>query len=188
MSEDTESRTGYIIGALINAAMLVVVHKLPDWNVKVITEEWTNVLYPVTIALVVQVAGNAFLAWRSSPFRHRLFHVLFDFTSIAALWRIVRVFPFDFAPLGFDAGNTIFRVLLYLALFGVFVGMVSNLIRLFGFLIAEKAEKQEQQAQEEQNGSFESGSGAPNTTGATGRRSFEDPYAEDEEHDREEGN
>ena len=44
MSEDTESRTGYIVGALINAAMLVVVHKLPDWNVKVITEEGTEEL------------------------------------------------------------------------------------------------------------------------------------------------
>jgi hypothetical protein len=179
MSADTESRAGYVIGAVLNGALLYVVHMLPSWNVKVVTGDWGQVLYPVTLALAVQVLGNLFLAWRTSPFRHRLLHILFDFTSIAALWRIVRVFPFDFDPLGFAAGNTVFRVLLYLALFGVFVGMVSNVVRLLGIISAEKQQEEDDDRAEQEG---ESG-GSDGSGGRSGRSRAElaadDPYAED---------
>lgn len=151
MSADTDTRTGYMLGAVLNAFLLYVVHALPGWDVRVITGDWSAVLYPVTVALGVQVAGNLFLFWKANPFRHRLMHVFFDFTSIAALWRIIRAFPFDFSALGFAAGGTVIRVLLYLALAGVFVGMVSNIVRLLGLLAEEKAQKQAAE-QEEQPG------------------------------------
>jgi hypothetical protein len=176
MSEDTESRTGYLLGAVINGALLYVVHALPGWDLRVITDEWSRVLYPVTLALIVQVLGNLFLAWRSNSFRHRLIHILFDFASMAAVWRLVRVFPFDFTSIGFEAGNTVFRVLLYIALFGVFVGMVSSLVRLFGFLVAEKEEKD---ARAEERDEGEDWGGGRRRHG--GDRQGEDPYAEDEE-------
>ncbi len=196
MSEGTESRTGYVLGAMINAALLVVVHRLPEWNVAMITDEWNQVLYPVSVALGAQVVGNLFLAWHSNAFRHRVLHIIFDFTSIAALWRMVRAFPFDFAPLGFAAGNTALRVLLYVALVGVFVGMVTNLVRLFAHLIEEKEAKQEQNGSNDESGertnveydaSAESGDQSAskpvqrNRDGGRGRTGeSDDPYAEDE--------
>jgi len=125
-----ESRISYLIGIIINFFVLYAVNKAPEWNIVFLTEEYVDVRQILAAAILVQLAGSVILIILRTAVMHYLLHVIFNFVTVYALYRLIVVFPFDFASLGAPAVGTILKILLSISLIATIIGLISNMYKL----------------------------------------------------------
>ena len=53
----------YIASVIGNAIVLFLVNKVPEWDLRFITDGYTAVLWAMNLSLIVQIAGNALLVF-----------------------------------------------------------------------------------------------------------------------------
>lgn len=123
-------RTGYAIAVAINAALLWVVLNIQSWDLlPFLTERFSEVVPWLSLSLIVSILANLTYQFDDSP-PIRAFGDLF--TSLVGAWaayRVLAVFPFEFAGDGFD-GSTLVRVLLIVAIVGGAIGTIAAFVRL----------------------------------------------------------
>jgi hypothetical protein len=125
---------GYVIAAALNVVLLWLIHRWPGWAaVPFLTPETPQVLGAIDAALIAGIAVNAVqVAW-DPRWLVAMGSLVTTALGLAAMVRVLQVFPFAFGP-GFDWA-LLARVLLVLGIVGTAIGLVVSLVsmlRLFG--------------------------------------------------------
>jgi hypothetical protein len=121
--------TDYIFSVIFNTAFLVVVNKIPDWNIRFITDSFPEVLWAVNTSLAVSLAGNLILIFFHPRFLHHLFNAVFSIFGILATSVLVSVFPFDFSQVVGEWLNILVRIVLIIGIVGSAVAVVVNIVK-----------------------------------------------------------
>lgn len=126
-------RAGYVVAALLNAAMLYAVHVWPGWEVlPFLTEETPQVLGLVTASIVAGLLTNIVYLVSDPAWLRTVGDLVTTSIGLAALIVIWQVFPFDFTAYSFD-WELVARVLLVVAIVGSAIGILvaaGKLVRL----------------------------------------------------------
>lgn len=123
------SRSGSVVGAVVNAVLLWLVNGQPGWDaVPFLTEETSRVLPLVNLSLTAGVVTNLVYLVSNGPRVHALGEVLTASAGLVAAVRILQVFPFDLD----EPYRTAVQVLLVVALAGSAIAIVVNLVSLLG--------------------------------------------------------
>jgi hypothetical protein len=120
-------RAGYVIAAVINAALLWFIHVWPGWDaVPFLTAGFETVLWLIDLSLVVTIALNLVYIVRDPRWLTAAGAVVTTAIGLVAAVRMLQVFPFDFCDSGF--WPVVFRILLWLAVIGAGIGIIANLV------------------------------------------------------------
>lgn len=121
-SSRSARRFGYVIAAMVNAAMLYAVNRWPGWDaVPFLTAETIDVLDLVNASIVVSLAVNVIYLWRDPPRLKSAGDLVSTAAGMVAMIVIWRVFPLDLSP-GFER---LARVLLAIGLVGSAIGILA---------------------------------------------------------------
>ena len=127
-------RSNYIAAVIVNAILVVVVNKIPGWNIGFITGGFTAVLWALNLSFGVQIAGNAVLvAYHPLPL-HYAVNVVFNAVGALSTYLVYREFPFDFSETSVPWFDTVARVVLIVGFAGSILGAVVHLIKAFTHL------------------------------------------------------
>ncbi|MBN2324093.1 MAG: hypothetical protein JXQ30_10190 [Spirochaetes bacterium] len=121
--------SNYIPSIIFNIALLVVLNKIPDWNIVFITESYPDILRAVNTALIVHIAGNLILIFIHPLVIHHLANAFFSIFSLIAAWVILSVFPFDFSEIVGYWLNTLVRVCLIIGVVGSAISIVVHVVK-----------------------------------------------------------
>ena len=121
----------YIAAVIVNIILLVVLNKLPDWNFRVLTPSYQDVLWVINLSLGVQVAGNVLLIFFHPLYLHYLGQAVFSAFSVFAVLRIYQVFPFDLTGVIGAIGwfETFLKVLIMVVFIATVIGGSINFFR-----------------------------------------------------------
>ena len=143
---DRSSRTprrrmsDYIFAVIFDIAFLVVVNKVPDWNILFITDSFADILWAVNTSLAVSLAGNLILIFFHPRFLHHLFNAVFAAFGILATSVILSVFPFDFSQVAGEWLNTVVRIALIIGIVGSVISVVVNIVKAVGAIFRIREE------------------------------------------------
>jgi hypothetical protein len=130
ISKRSSRRIGYVVAIAVNIALLVIANNILEWDwFPWLTEDFRDVLPVINASLIASIAANAaYVAYDA-----RWFKTIAEFgllvISLIATIRLLQVFPFDFSAYEFGWA-TLCRSLLGLAIFGICVGMLVQLVQL----------------------------------------------------------
>jgi hypothetical protein len=124
--------TDYIFAVIFNIAFLVVVNKVPDWNIVFITDSFPEVLWALNTSIAVSLAGNLILIFFHPRFLHHLLTAVFSVFGILATSVLLSVFPFEFAELVGEWLNILVRIVLIVGIVGSAIGVVVNIVKAVG--------------------------------------------------------
>ena len=121
--------SNYIPSVICNIVLIIVVNKIPDWNIVFITESYPDILRAVNMTLIVHLVGNFILIFIHPLFTHHLANAVFSVFSLIAAWVIFSVFPFGFSEIVGSWLNTVIRVCLIIGIVGSAVSVVVHLVK-----------------------------------------------------------
>jgi hypothetical protein len=120
----TARRTGYIVAAVVNIVLLFLVNVTPGWEaVPFLTEKMALVLGLVNLSMTAGVIVNILFALYDARWFKALGDILTTGVGLAALVRMLRVFPFDFGGSSVD-WPLVARVLLLIGIVGSALAIV----------------------------------------------------------------
>jgi len=132
MRNQEPSRTpfGYLVSAAINGVLLWAVNRLPVWNpFFLLQEKYGEVLWALNMMFIVQIALNVVLVFFHPLFFHYLANTIASLVSIVAFSMLLQVFPVDFSARVGQWANTLFRVVVIIALVGSAIGGAVSFVR-----------------------------------------------------------
>ena len=122
-------RAGYVIAVVINAVLLWLIHVWPGWDVvPFLTADFESVLWLVNLSLIVTIALNLIYLVRDPKWLTATGAIVTTVIGLVAAVRMLQVFPFDFDDS--DIWPVVFRVLLWVAIVGSVIGIITNLVTL----------------------------------------------------------
>jgi hypothetical protein len=122
-------RLGYVVGGLVNGALLYLVNVWPGWeSLSFLTDETASVVGLVSISLMVGIVVNLVYLAADPPWLKALGDLVTTGVGFLVLLRLYQVFPFDFGV--YEQLDTVARVVLVLLLAGTAIGVVADLVRL----------------------------------------------------------
>lgn len=125
-----ERAVGAVVGIAVNAVALWFVTNLPDWELlRFVTDAWSQVVGVVALSITAQIAASVGTLVDDRRTTRAATQVLAHLVGIAATWRVLRVFPFDFSTYAFD-WTPLLRVALVVGVVGTGIALVVELIRL----------------------------------------------------------
>jgi hypothetical protein len=136
LRRERPNRISAYIGAVVfNAVILVVLHKLPECNLRVLTADYPRILWAVDLSLGVQIAGSFLLIFFHPLYLHYLFNAAFNAVGAVAVWVVYSVFPFRLTEVlpAVSWLESLFKVLL---LIGFVASLVSGVLNLYRFIRA----------------------------------------------------
>jgi hypothetical protein len=123
-------RTGYVVGALINAALLIGINIWPGWTVVPFLTETTPLILPwVNASLIVAVVANALYLVADPRWLRAVGSIGTSAVGLLATVRTWQVFPFDFGESAVDWA-LLMRIALVLGMVGGAVAIVVGLVAL----------------------------------------------------------
>lgn len=123
-------RVSYAFGVLAGVAGLFIVNVWPGWEaVPFLTAETTEVLWLVNFSLLVGIAANVVYLGYDAPWLVSLGGVVTTAIGLAAVVRLMQVFPVDFSAMAVDL-TVLVRVVLIAAIVGTAIGIVVQLVAL----------------------------------------------------------
>jgi hypothetical protein len=142
MRNQEPSRTpfGYLVSAAINGVLLWAVNRLPVWNpFFLLQEKYGEVLWALNMMFIVQIALNVVLVFFHPLFFHYLANTIASLVSIVAFSMLLQVFPVDFSARVGPWANTLFRVVVIIALAGSAIGGAVSFVRFLRTLFSRPA-------------------------------------------------
>jgi hypothetical protein len=122
----------YIAAVIFNIIFLVIVNKVPDWNIAFIKDSFPDILWAVNTSVAVSIAGNFILIFLHPRFLHHIFNAVFAVFGILATSVILSVFPFQFEDLVGEWLNILVRIVLIIGIVGSAVAVVVNVVKAIG--------------------------------------------------------
>ncbi|HSE08121.1 MAG TPA: hypothetical protein VLB29_05605 [Nocardioidaceae bacterium] len=123
-------RVGFVIAALINAALLYAVNVWPGWEeLPFLTGQTTEVLGLVNASLIASVVANiVYIAYDAGRLR-ALGDIVTTSIGLAAMIQIWQVYPFDFEGYSVD-WDVVVRILLVIGMVGSVIGIFVRFVNL----------------------------------------------------------
>ena len=123
-------RVGYLVGIVVDAALLFVLNGQPGWQaLPFLTSDTSQVIGLVNLSLAVSLAVNAVYLFYDPPWLKSLGDLITAGIGLAVAIRIWQVFPFTFQ--GSAAWwSTAVRVLLILVIAGSAISIVVQAVSL----------------------------------------------------------
>ncbi len=119
---------GYAVALVVNIVIWYIVHNLDTLHLSfILVDEFGRVLPAFEMALGATIVANACFIAFDPPFLRHGIQVLLNLLSLNVLWAVYRVVPYDF---GSDVLNSVLRATLLLAVMGVSVATVVQLVQL----------------------------------------------------------
>lgn len=127
--------SGYVAAIVVNIIMLVLVNSDAVWRwLTFVTADIDRVLPLIELSLMASIIANAaYVAYDGQWFKS-LTQIGVLGINLLVTRRMLEVFPFDFPP-GDVAWATVARLVLIVALVGVAIAMVVEVVRFFGSII-----------------------------------------------------
>ncbi|WP_200938540.1 hypothetical protein [Cellulomonas sp. Root137] len=123
-------RVGYLIGALVDGAILWLVNISPGWQVvPFLTPELGSVLPLVNLSIAVGLVANLVYVLVDPPWLRAAGDAIVPAVGLLPLIALWRVFPFAFEDQSFD-WELVVRILLGLGIVGSLIGIVVALATL----------------------------------------------------------
>jgi hypothetical protein len=122
----------YIFAVIFDIVLLVVVNKVPDWNILFITDSFSDTLWAINTSLAISLAGNLILIFFHPRFLHYLLNAVFAAFGILAASVILSVFPFDFSRVTGEWLNIVVRIALIVGIVGSVISVVVNIVKAIG--------------------------------------------------------
>jgi hypothetical protein len=123
-------RAGFVIAAVVNAALLCLVNVWPGWQAaSFLTEDTRQVLGLVNLSLAAGLVANLVYLVRDTLWLKLLGDPVTTAIGLAAAVRVWQVFPFDFSGWSFDWSSLV-RVVLAMAIVGSAIGLLVQLVAL----------------------------------------------------------
>lgn len=133
-SRTTARRGSYLVGALVDIALLVLINVSPGWRaVPALTEEAAAVVIVVDIGLAVALVVNLLCLVRPRRPLTAVGDVVSTAAGLVALIRTVQVFPFTFADPATDWA-TIVRLTLISIIVVVSIALLVQFVVLVRFI------------------------------------------------------
>ena len=130
ISKRTGRRIGYAIAVALNVAFLLIANNILDWGwLPWLTEDFSDVLPIMNASLIASIVVNTVYLVYDADWFKGLTQLGLLILSLIVTIRFWQVFPFDFSAYDFGWG-TLVRWLLGLALFGVCVAILVQVIQL----------------------------------------------------------
>lgn len=131
-------RLGYTIAIVVNGAILFVAHNVLAWGVfDWLTDDFAEVLPIVTASLLATIAANTMFLIYDEPWFTSACEIVTTGFALAAAIATYRVFPFDFSAYAWD-WDTIVRWLIVLAIIGMSIAIVVNVVKLVASITASE--------------------------------------------------
>lgn len=122
-------RAGYVVAVVINAVLLWLIHVWPGWDaVPFLTADFETVLWLINLSIVVTIALNLIYVVRDPKWLTAAGSIVTTAVGLGAAVRMLQVFPFDFGDS--DVWPVVFRVLLWVAIVGSVIGIITNVVTL----------------------------------------------------------
>ncbi len=126
----TTRRVGYVVAAMVNGAMLWVANHLLGWGwPPFLAATFEDLLPWVNASLAASIAVNVLWTWRDPNWLKHLAQLVLNAISLVVIVRSWQIFPLDFTGYWSD-WETLARVAIGIALFGVIVDTVTRLVGL----------------------------------------------------------
>lgn len=130
-------RFGYLLGAAINGLLVWLVNVAPGWWwVPFLTEEFGQVVWLITVSLMVGVAINLAQVAYDPPWARRLGDTITAGLAVVILYRLWSTFPFDLGE-RWAGWTTPLRVVLLLVTIGTAIGLFASFAQLLRLVVEE---------------------------------------------------
>lgn len=126
-----QRKIDYIVAVFVNVILLYVFNSLLRWHVPFLTPAFTASLWIFNLSVSLTIAANlTFLIVYREPWFKALIRLPINILGLIFLYLLYLSFPFDFT--GHSVGwPFVFRTALVLGMFGVCIGIVVDLFKLF---------------------------------------------------------
>jgi hypothetical protein len=129
-SATRQPRIGYVVGASINVVTLYLVNAEPGWRaLPWLTDDLTRVIGLVNLALIAGAVTNLVYLLHDPPWLTALGGIATTGIGLAALVRLLDVFPFAFGDASVDWA-TVARVVLVVGIAGSVIGLIVQVVTL----------------------------------------------------------
>ena len=129
-----EKRTSEFIGAFIGGILsLVIVNSFPLWRPLthgIVLETWLYILWAANLSIIVQMAGNLFLAIYRPARLYSFLQVIMAAAGLISVIVFYRVFPLDFSQVVGNWLNILMRIALVLGMVGSAIAILVHLVRV----------------------------------------------------------
>lgn len=133
----TTRKVGYLVAVIVNAVMLVIVNNILAWGwFSWLTEDFELLLPIVNLSIIASIFANLIYLTYDAQWFKTLADTGLLVISLSVAIRTWQVFPFDFTGWEFD-WTPVIRVVLALAIVGMTIGLIVNVVRLI--VMAAKA-------------------------------------------------
>lgn len=124
------AQIGYGVAIGVSLALVYVVQNLEEWAVlPFLTDRFGEVVPWITFSLLAGVVAYlAYIVFDSQAVRWTG-EILTNLVSIAVIWRVFTVFPFDFSEYDFP-WRLLTRFVLVIAIVGAAIGIVADVVKL----------------------------------------------------------
>ena len=123
-------RVGYLAAALVNGALLWLVNHLLGWGwPPFLTHQFEDLLPWIRVSLVATIAVNLLWTWRDPAWLKHLAQLALNAIALVVIVRSWQIFPVDFTG-SWSGWETIARIAIGIAFFGVVVDTVTRLVAL----------------------------------------------------------
>jgi len=123
-------KVGYAVAIAGNIALLVIANNILDWGwLPWLTGEFSDILPVMNVSLGASIAANAIYLFYDPPGFKAAAELGLLIISLIVTIRFLQVFPFDFTAYEFGWG-TLVRWLLVLAIVGISIGMLVQVVQL----------------------------------------------------------
>ncbi len=134
MAEKELKVSNYVGEVISNIVFLVLLNLLPRWNLSVLTDRYTEVLWAINLSLAVRIAGNFILVFIHPRFLHHLFNAAFALVSIIPIAVFISIFPFSFSTVTGPWLDKLLKIALIIALAATILSVIVHLVKFLGRL------------------------------------------------------
>lgn len=121
---------GYVVGALVNVALLYLANIWPGWEaVPFLTAETLLVMGLVNASIVSNIVANAVYLVSDPPWLQALGSMVTTTIGLLAIVRIWQVFPFAFGTSSVD-WTLVVRVMLIVSIVGSVIAIIVAFVKL----------------------------------------------------------
>jgi hypothetical protein len=128
-------RVGYVLAAVINAGLLVLVNTWPGWEaVPFLTADTNQVIGLVNATLIASTLANLVYVAADPPWLKNIGDLITTGIGLASTVRMWQVFPFDFADSWINWA-LLARILLVVAIVGSIIGIIVQIVSLARWIL-----------------------------------------------------
>jgi len=122
--------TMHTVSIVINIILLLVVNSLQNWNIKFITSDWPQVLGILNFSLILSIVMYAAFLFYDEYRFYFLGRLAMDAVGIAVIYRLLAVFPVNFAAVNIEWLDIVIKIGLIIGIIGTVIGMIVRTIKL----------------------------------------------------------